>query len=40
MESRKMVQMIVFAEQQQRHRHREKTFGHSGRSRGWDDLRE
>ena len=40
METRKMVLMNLFAEQQWRHRHREETFGHSGRSRGWDDLRE
>ena len=23
-----------------RHRHEEQTFGHSGRRRGWDDLRD
>ena len=25
---------------QRRYRHKEQTFGHSGKRRGWDDLRE
>ena len=40
MESRKMVQMKVFAEQQKSCRHEEQTCGHSEGSRGWDELRE
>ena len=40
MESRKMVLMNLFAEQQWRCRHREQTGEHSGRRRGWDELRE
>ena len=39
MESRKMVQMKVFAEQHRRCRHKEQTCGHSEGRRGWDDLR-
>ena len=37
MKARKMVQMILFAGQQRRHRSKEQTFGLSGRRR-WDDL--
>ena len=37
--SRKMKKNL-FAGQQWRHRHREETCGHSGRRRGWDELRE
>ena len=40
MESRKMVLMNLFAEQQWRCRHREQTGEHRGGRRGWDDLRE
>ena len=40
MESRKMVLMILRTGQQRRNRHKEQTFGLSGRRRGWDDLRE
>ena len=40
MESRKMVLMNLFARQEQRLRHREQTFGHSGGRRGWDQVRE
>ena len=36
----KMVLTILQAGQQTRHRHEEQTFGLSGRSQGWDDLRE
>ena len=39
MESRKVVLMILPTGQQRRHRHKEQTFGLSGR-RGWDVLRE
>ena len=38
MESRKIVRTVLHAGQQRRHRHKEQTFGLSGR-RGWDDLR-
>ena len=34
------VLMNLFAEQQQRRKHREQTCGHSGGRRGWDKLRE
>ena len=34
MESRKMVLMNLFAGQQWRNRHREQTYGHSGRGGG------
>ena len=34
-----MISMILCAGQQRRHRHKEQTFGLSGRRR-WDDLRE
>ena len=40
MESKKMVLMNLFAEQQWRHRHREQSCGYSGGRRGWDKLRE
>ena len=30
--------MNLFAGQEQRHRHREQTCGHSGRWEGWDEL--
>jgi len=36
--SRKMVLMNLFAGQEQRHRHREQTYGHGGRGMGWDEL--
>ena len=39
MEFRKTILTILQAGQQIRHRHKEQTFGLSGR-RGWDDLRE
>ena len=48
MESRKMVQMILFAKQKQRHRHRGPTYGYQGgkemygyqggQGRGWGEL--
>ena len=38
MESRRMVLMSLFAEQQWRHRHRKQTWGHSWERRGWDEL--
>ena len=38
MEFRKIVLMILFAEQQRRHK--EWTFGYSWGRKGWDDLRE
>ena len=37
---RKMVTMTLYVRQQKRHRCKEETFGHCGRRRGWDDLRE
>ena len=40
MESRKIVLMNLFAGQQWRCRHREKTCGHSRGRKGWDKLRE
>jgi len=42
MESRKMVLMELFSEQQCRYRHREQTYGNGekGGGRGWDILRE
>ena len=40
MESRKTVPTILRAGQQTRHRHKGKTFGVSGRRKGWDDLRQ
>ena len=40
MESREMVQLILFAGQQEKHRHREEAFGHSGGQREWYALRE
>ena len=39
MKSRKIVQMILPAGQQGRHRSKEQTFGLSGRT-GWDYLKE
>ena len=39
MEFRKMVSMILYARQHERHRCKEQTFGLCGRRRGWDDLR-
>ena len=39
--TRKMVVLMnLSVGQQQRHRHREQTCGHSGGRRGWDELRE
>ena len=38
--NRKMVLTILFAGQQRRYRHKEQTYGHSGRRREWEDLRE
>ena len=35
-ESRKMVQMSLLAGQEERHRHREWTCGHSGGRGGWN----
>ena len=40
MEFRKIVLMILHAGQQRRQRHKQYTFGLSGRRQGWDDLRE
>ena len=40
MKSRKIVMMILHVGQQRTHRHKEQTFGQSGRRREWDDLRE
>ena len=40
MQSRKIVPMILRAGQQRRHRHKEQNFGHDGRRRRWEDLRE
>ena len=40
MESRKMVQMNVFAGQQWRSRHRKQTCGHSGGRGVWNKLKE
>ena len=40
MESKKMALTILYAGQQGRHRYKEQTFGHSGRRRRWEDLRE
>ena len=40
MEFRKIVWMILYGGQQRRHRHKQQTFGLSGRRQGWDDLRE
>jgi len=34
-----MALTILSAGQKRTHRHKEQTFGHSGRRRGWDDLR-
>ena len=39
MKPRKMILMTLFAGQEKRHRHREKTCGHSEGSRGWNKLR-
>ena len=39
MEYRKLVLMNLFARQEQRHREREQTYGHSRGSRRWDELR-
>ena len=38
--SRKMVQMNLFAKQQERHRHREQKYGHQKGGGGWDELRD
>ena len=35
-----MVPVILHAGQQRRRRHKEQTFGLSGKRRGWDSLRE
>ena len=40
MEFRKVILTILHAGQQRRHRHKEQTFGLSGRRRAWDGLRE
>ena len=40
MKSRKTVLMNLRAGQEQRHRHREQTYGHSRGRSGWDELRE
>ena len=40
MKSRKMAAVILLAGQQRRDSCKEQTFGLSGRTRGWDDLRE
>ena len=37
---RKTVPMILHAGQERRHRWKVQTFGFSGRSWGWDDLRQ
>ena len=39
-ESRKMILMILHAEQQRKHRHKEQILRLSGRRTDWDDLRE
>ena len=39
MESRKMVLVNLFVDQEQRHRHREQTCGHN-EGRMWGELRE
>ena len=39
MEFRKMVMMILYAEQQDRCRGREQTSGLSGRRQGWGNVR-
>ena len=39
-ESRKMVQMNLFAKQQERYRHREQKYGHQEGGGGWDELRD
>ena len=36
---KKMVLMNLFAGQEQRSRHREKSCGHSGERRRWDEMR-
>ena len=33
-ESKRMVQMILFAKQKQRHGHREQMYGYQGRGKG------
>ena len=38
MESRKIKLMNLLAEKQQKHRHREQTYGYNKRRRGWDEL--
>ena len=38
MEFRKIIPTILHAGQQRRRRHKEQTFGLSGRRQGWDDL--
>ena len=40
MEFRETIPMLLHAAQQRRQRCKEQTFGLSGRSRGWDALRE
>ena len=39
MDSRNIVMVILPRGQQRRHRHKDQTFGHSGRRGEWDDLR-
>ena len=40
MQSGNMIQMNLFAGQEQRFRHRQQTYGHSRDRTGWDALRE
>ena len=40
MKSREIVLIILHTGHQRRHGHKEQTFGHSGGSRGWNDLKE
>ena len=37
-QSRKIVQVILFAKQKYRHRHKEKNYGHQGGKGWWDKL--
>ena len=38
MKSRKMMEMILFAKQKLRHRHREQMYGHQEGKREWEGL--
>ena len=39
MESRKIVQTVLYAGKQSRPRHKGQTFGQNWRGKGWHDLR-